>query len=84
MSILFDDSPVMLFASAAGLIMCFDLVFAIPVVSATSEKDDKHSCVVVLAFLKGSVIISALPQSTFLLRLGVSAHRNIIYKAFAT
>jgi len=40
MSILFDDSPVILFARAAGLIMCCELVFAIPVVWAISERDE--------------------------------------------
>ena len=59
MSILFDDSPVILFASAAGLIMCFNRVFAIPVVSATSEKDEKHSSVFVLAFPRGGGKMSA-------------------------
>ena len=50
MSILFDESPVMLFARAAGLIMCFELAPAIPVVWAIYEKDEKHSCVNGLAF----------------------------------
>ena len=59
MSILFDDSPVMLFASAAGLIMCFGLVPAIPVVWAISEKDEKHSCVNGLAFPRGGGKMSA-------------------------
>ena len=43
----------MLFASAAGLIVYFGLVLAIPVVSATSEKDEKHSRVFVVAFPRG-------------------------------
>ena len=59
MSVLFDDSPVMLFASAAGLIMCFDLVAPIPVAWTTSEKDEKHSSVFVLAFPKGGGKMSA-------------------------
>jgi hypothetical protein len=53
MSILSDGSPVMLFASAAGLIMCFKLVFAAPVVWTISEKDEKHSWVNGLAFPRG-------------------------------
>ena len=43
MLILFDDSPVIIFASAAGLIMCFGRVPAIPLAWAISEKDKKHT-----------------------------------------
>ena len=59
MSVLFDDSPVVLFASAAGLIMCFGLVFAIPVVWAISEKDEKHVVYFELAFPRGDVKMPA-------------------------
>ncbi|GAH42163.1 unnamed protein product [marine sediment metagenome] len=59
MSILFDDRPVMLFASAAGLIMCFELVFAIPIVWAISEKDEKHVVYFELAFPRGGVKMPA-------------------------
>ena len=59
MSILFDDSPVMLFASAAGLIMCFELLFATPVVWTISEKEEKHSWVNGLAFSRGGGKMSA-------------------------
>ena len=55
MSILFDDSPVMLFASSAGLIMCFGLVFAVPVVWTISKKDEKHVGSFKLAFPRGGV-----------------------------
>ena len=41
MSILFDDSPVMLFASVAGLIMCFKLVVAIPVAWTMQPEEGK-------------------------------------------
>ena len=50
---LFDDSPGTIFASAAGLIVYFELLSAIPVVWAISEKDDKHSSFFVLAFPRG-------------------------------
>ena len=50
MSALFDDSPVILFASVDRLIVYFGFVSAIPVVSATSEKDEKHSRINGLAF----------------------------------
>ena len=59
MSILFDDSPVMLFASAAGLIMCFGRVPAIPVAWAISEKDEKHTRANGLAFPRGGGKMSA-------------------------
>jgi hypothetical protein len=59
MSILFDDSPVMLFASAAGLIVHFELVAPIPVAWTISEKDEKHSSVFVLAFPRGGGKMSA-------------------------
>ena len=58
MSILFDDSPVMLFASAAGLIMCFDLMAPIPVSWTTSEKDEKYSSFNGLAFSRGGTKMS--------------------------
>ena len=41
MSILFDDSPVMLFASVACLIMCFELVVAIPVAWTMQPEEGK-------------------------------------------
>ena len=59
MSILFDDSPVMLFASAAGLIVHFGLVAPIPVAWTISEKDEKHSWVNGLAFSRGGGKMSA-------------------------
>ena len=59
MSILFDDYPVMLFASAAGLIMCFKLVFAIRIVRALSEKDEKHVVYFKFAFPREDVKMSA-------------------------
>ena len=43
---MFDDSPVTIFAIAAGLIVHFELLSAIPDVWAISEKDEKHSWVV--------------------------------------
>ena len=55
MSILFDDSPVMLFASAAGLIVYFGLMAAIFVVWTISEKDEKHVVYFELAFPRGGV-----------------------------
>ena len=55
MSILFDDSPVMIFASAAGLIVHFELLSAIPVVWTISEKDEKHVGYFKLAFPRGGV-----------------------------
>ena len=55
MSILFDDSPVMLFASAAGLIVHFGLMSAIPVASTKSDKDEKHVVYFELAFPRGGV-----------------------------
>ena len=55
MSILFDDSPVMLFASAAGHIVYFGLLSAIPVASTTSDKDEKHLVYFELAFPRGDV-----------------------------
>ena len=59
MSVLVDGSPVMLFASVAGLIMCFGRVPAIPVAWAISEKDEKHSAVFLLAFPRGGGKMSA-------------------------
>ena len=59
MSALVVDSPRIIFASAAGLIVYFALVSAIPVISATSEKDEKHSSVNGLAFSRGGVKMSA-------------------------
>jgi len=55
MSALFDDSPGTLFASAAGLIVYFGLVSAIPVASTTSDKDEKHVVYFELAFPKEGV-----------------------------
>jgi len=81
---LFDDSPGTIFASAAGLIVHFELLSAIPVVWAISEKDEKHSSVFVLAFPRGGGKMSAKPQSKALLQSLVSAHRTIICKAFTT
>ena len=59
MSILLDDRPVMLFASVAGLIVHYELLSAIHVVWAISEKDEKHSSVFVLAFPRGDGKMSA-------------------------
>ena len=53
MSALFDDSPGIISASAASLIVYFWLVTAIPVVWTISEKDEKHSEVNGLAFPRG-------------------------------
>jgi hypothetical protein len=53
MSTMLDDSQGTIFASAAGLIFFFGLVPAIPVVSTTSEKEEKHSTVFGLAFRRG-------------------------------
>ena len=50
---LFDDSPGTTFASAAGLNVHFELVSAILVVCAISEKDERHSEVNKLAFPRG-------------------------------
>ena len=56
---LFDDSPGTIFASVAGLIVHFELFSAIPVVWATSEKEEKHSWANGLAFSKGGGKMSA-------------------------
>ena len=53
MSVLFDASPGTVFASAAGLIVHFELLSAIPVVWAIPEKDEKYSSVFVLALPRG-------------------------------
>ena len=50
---LFDDSPGTIFASAAGLIVHFELLSAIPVVWAISEQDEKHSIGKWFGFPKG-------------------------------
>jgi hypothetical protein len=55
MSILFDDSPGTIFASAAGLIVYFGLLSAIPFASTTSDKDEKHVVYFELAFPRGDV-----------------------------
>ena len=59
MSVLFDGSLVMLFASVAGLIMCFRRVPAIPVAWVISEKDEKHTRANGLAFPRGGGKMSA-------------------------
>ena len=56
---LFDDSPGTIFASAAGLIVHFELLSAIPVVWAISEEDEKHVRYFELAFPRGDVKMSA-------------------------
>ena len=53
MSALFYDSSGTIFASATGLIVFFGLVSAIPVVSTTSDKDEKHVVYFELAFSSG-------------------------------
>ena len=53
MPALFDDSLGTIFASAAGLIVYFGLMAAIPVVWTISEMDEKHSEVNGLAFPRG-------------------------------
>ena len=55
MPALFDGSPGTLFASAAGLIVYFGLMSAIPVASTKSDKDEKHVVYFELAFLRGDV-----------------------------
>ena len=56
---LFDDSSGTIFASAAGLIVHFELLSAIPVVWAISEEDEKHVGYFELAFPRGDVKMSA-------------------------
>jgi len=55
MSALFDDSPGTISASAAGLIVYFGLLSAIPVASATSDGDEKHVVYFELASPRGGV-----------------------------
>ena len=50
MSASFDGSPVMLFASVAGLLVYCEPVIAIPVVLATSKQDENYLEVNDLAF----------------------------------
>ena len=58
MPALFDDSPGTIFASAAGLIVYFGLMSAIPVASTKSDKDEKHMVCFELAFPRVGVMKS--------------------------
>ena len=70
MSALFDDSSGIVFASAAGLIVCFGLVSAIPVVSALQNMARKCRLYCEFDFHKGGGYISALKQRNGLVILG--------------
>ena len=62
MSILFDDSPVMLFASVAGLIMCFELVVAIPVAWTMQPEEGKVQLDQNVSFSRGGGKLFVLKQ----------------------
>ena len=55
MPVLFNDSPETIFASAAGLIVYFKIMPAIPVASTKPDKDEKYVVYFELAFPRRGV-----------------------------